>query len=288
MSGWHIDDDLAGRYAAGLADQVLAASIEAHVMSCPACRERLAETVPAERLSHVWEQVIMQVDAEVPVMQRILVRLGWSSRLSALGKVIRTWSSRLPRPSGRGAKRPLRARLAFLAGAAFLVGVTALSFSATIGPGPDGRGRPDVATGAARANLVGGAAQSEPATALTGPPPGQGAGAQGMALAQRLNDLDGRNVPSGEPPDRVVLNEGTAEALGIGTALIGHELLAGRQQKVVPRAAVVYGHVGAWVYTSRESRLLIRKKITVDHIQGDVVVLAYGPPVGTSIVTFTV
>jgi hypothetical protein len=57
---------------------------------------------------------------------------------------------------------------------------------------------------------------------------------------------------------------------------------------MVPRAAAVYGHVGAWVYTSHESRIIIREKITVDDIQGDVVVLAYGPPVGTSIVTFTV
>lgn len=38
-----------------------------------------------------------------------------------------------------------------------------------------------------------------------------------------------------------------AEALDIGTALVAHEQLAGRQQDVIPSAAVVYGYADAKV-----------------------------------------
>lgn len=93
--------------------------------------------------------------------------------------------------------------------------------------------------------------------------------------------------PSGvEGINRVKLTEKAAERLDIQTALVVEEQVNGAQRKVIPYAAVIYDLQGkTWAYTSPENLTFIRQAITVDHIEGDKVVLVDGPAAGTAVVT---
>ena len=85
---------------------------------------------------------------------------------------------------------------------------------------------------------------------------------------------------------RVVLTEKAAERLDIQTALVGEEQVDGTQRLVVPYAALIYGLNGeTWAYIRREPLTFVREAITVDYIEGDMVVLLVGPPIGTEVVT---
>lgn len=60
----------------------------------------------------------------------------------------------------------------------------------------------------------------------------------------------------------------------------------GEKRDVVPWASVLYDlHGNTWVYTSPERSSFVRRAVSVDHVEGDVAVLASGPPVGTAVVT---
>ena len=48
---WHLDAELAGRYAQGGVSTVLASSVEQHLIRCAACRALLTPTVPATKRS---------------------------------------------------------------------------------------------------------------------------------------------------------------------------------------------------------------------------------------------
>lgn len=57
-------------------------------------------------------------------------------------------------------------------------------------------------------------------------------------------------------------------------------------RKVVPYGALIYDpRGGTWVYTSPEPQVFVRHSIVVDYIEGDLVVLNEGPPVGTAVAT---
>ena len=61
---------------------------------------------------------------------------------------------------------------------------------------------------------------------------------------------------------------------------------SGALQKVIPYSAVIYDLTGGtWVYTSPEPLTYVREPISVDYIEGDMAVLADGPPAGTLIAT---
>lgn len=77
MTTWHADDDLLGRYADGTVDDVVASSIEAHLLSCPRCREQLGPHVSGDRLAAGWSALVAAVDAPRPgILERLLVWLG--------------------------------------------------------------------------------------------------------------------------------------------------------------------------------------------------------------------
>lgn len=87
---------------------------------------------------------------------------------------------------------------------------------------------------------------------------------------------------------RVTLEAKAAERLGIETARVSEEAVAGKtgMRKVIPYGALMYDtHGEAWTFTSPQPLVFIREHIVVDDIEGDRVILAEGPSPGTIVVT---
>lgn len=85
---------------------------------------------------------------------------------------------------------------------------------------------------------------------------------------------------------RLTLTEKAVERLDIQTAPVRIEQVNGRDYKVIPYAAVLYGLNGeTWTYTNPEHLVYFREVIVVDHIDGDMVVLSEGPEVDMPVVT---
>jgi hypothetical protein len=102
--------------------------------------------------------------------------------------------------------------------------------------------------------------------------------------AARLEPVSGENMP------RVVLTADAAERIGIQTAPVRATSqlarMRGDQRTVIPYSAVLYDIDGdSWVYTNVEPLVFVRRRVSVDRIDGDDAVLQDGPPQGTTIVT---
>ncbi|OXM62664.1 hypothetical protein [Amycolatopsis vastitatis] len=92
-------------------------------------------------------------------------------------------------------------------------------------------------------------------------------------------------VPEGEIP-AVTLTSDAAERIGLQTGTVREENVDGVPRKVVPYAALLYDPKGdAYVYATSAPLVFKRAKLVVDTITGDRVVLADGPPSGTTVVT---
>lgn len=77
MNEWHVEPNVAQRYAAGEVTGSVAASVEAHTALCPSCQATLAACAPRPRLDSIWADVSDQLDAPRPrLLERLLVRLG--------------------------------------------------------------------------------------------------------------------------------------------------------------------------------------------------------------------
>ncbi|MDQ3383987.1 MAG: zf-HC2 domain-containing protein [Actinomycetota bacterium] len=91
---WHFDQELAGRYADGRVGSILAASIEQHLLQCPACRGLLRPAVAVDRLDRVWEEIVERVQApRTGLLERALRRVGVdeaTARLVAVTPSLRT------------------------------------------------------------------------------------------------------------------------------------------------------------------------------------------------------
>jgi hypothetical protein len=96
--------------------------------------------------------------------------------------------------------------------------------------------------------------------------------------------------------NRVILTSEAAERLGIETAPVTdgwqrhHRLVSDEagalERKLIPYSAVLYDASGAtWAYVNPEPLAFIRRRITIDFIEGAQAVLTSGPPVGTMVVT---
>lgn len=74
---WHLDPEAIRRYSRGAAPPDLAASAEAHLMKCAACRGVLSSCVDARRVETIWHEVVDRVDApRRSWLERMLARLG--------------------------------------------------------------------------------------------------------------------------------------------------------------------------------------------------------------------
>lgn len=76
---WHVDDDDLLRYAAGTSSPVLSTSVEAHLISCATCRERLGAGVEQDEVEQAWQRLAIAVDRP---SRGILGRLGRGHHLA--------------------------------------------------------------------------------------------------------------------------------------------------------------------------------------------------------------
>lgn len=87
--------------------------------------------------------------------------------------------------------------------------------------------------------------------------------------------------------NRLTLEAKAAERLGIETEKVGESASAGGEtaSSTAPYAAVLYDAKGTtFVYTNPEPLVFVRQPVTVEHVEGDLVVLSDGPPPGTPVV----
>jgi hypothetical protein len=92
----------------------------------------------------------------------------------------------------------------------------------------------------------------------------------------KLEPIKGTDV------QRVIFDAEAAERVGLQTAPIRED----GQGKIMPYAALIYDADGnTYTYTAPEPLTYVREEISVDHFDGDSVVLSDGPPAGTEVVT---
>jgi biotin carboxyl carrier protein len=83
-------------------------------------------------------------------------------------------------------------------------------------------------------------------------------------------------------PDRADHGLTLGERVRVQLPLIG----TGARRQVIPYEAVLYDLTGeSWVFTNPEPLVFVRAPIEIDYVEGDLAILASGPPSGTAIVT---
>jgi hypothetical protein len=100
----------------------------------------------------------------------------------------------------------------------------------------------------------------------------------------KLEDTDQKDIK------KIILEPRAAERTGIETAPVREEMVtvAGAQasRKVIPYGALMYDKKGhTWTFTNPQPLVFVRAHVEVEDIEGDRVILAEGPPVGTAVVT---
>ena len=94
-------------------------------------------------------------------------------------------------------------------------------------------------------------------------------------------------APAGpDGTSQVTLTEQAAERIGLQTATVHQETVAGVARKVIPYASVLYDPGGdTYAYSNPQALVFQRVKLVVDTVEGDLAVLVDGPPEGTKVVT---
>jgi len=87
-------------------------------------------------------------------------------------------------------------------------------------------------------------------------------------------------------PTRETLTQEAANRLDIQTAAVSSTTVAGASQMVIPYAAMVYDTQGkTWVYVNSAPLTYVRQQVTVDHVDGDNVIVTDGVSAGMMVVT---
>lgn len=86
--------------------------------------------------------------------------------------------------------------------------------------------------------------------------------------------------------NEITLTDLAAERLDIQTSLVREQQVNGVAHLIIPYSSLIYDLNGAtWVYISPAPLTYHREPIIVDFIEGDMVFLVEGPPIGTVVVT---
>jgi hypothetical protein len=94
------------------------------------------------------------------------------------------------------------------------------------------------------------------------------------------------HVEGSEDVSRLTLTAKAAERLGIQTAEVREQKVAGKQRKVIPYGALLYDSKGAtYVYVSPQPLTYVREPVEVDYVGAGMVVLTAGPAAGTRVVS---
>jgi multidrug efflux pump subunit AcrA (membrane-fusion protein) len=129
-------------------------------------------------------------------------------------------------------------------------------------------------------NLAGKSDMPSPGVpALVRPVGKSGPGIPANALGTSANASDPAHIEA-----RFVL-QGTDHGFAPGQRVIVDVPVGERgRRKVVPLGAVIYDAKGvAWVFVASEPLAFVRKRVEVDYIEGDRVVLIDGPAVGVEV-----
>jgi hypothetical protein len=87
---WHVDEADLATYLAGTSSQVVSASIEAHLMHCPACRARLAHQTGQEDRRRAWNRLAEAIDRPTPsVLDRVTGGRGVTRSAIAIPPMVR-------------------------------------------------------------------------------------------------------------------------------------------------------------------------------------------------------
>jgi hypothetical protein len=107
-----------------------------------------------------------------------------------------------------------------------------------------------------------------------------------LSACQKSHDSHLTEHPSeivktpGSDLHHVILTEKAIERIGLKT----DQVRENGDGKFVPYSSLIYDPNGkTWVYTSPRARTFYRNECVVDYIEGDMVFLKDGPPVGTII-----
>jgi hypothetical protein len=104
--------------------------------------------------------------------------------------------------------------------------------------------------------------------------------ATGGAEPAKVEHVEGSSDVS-----RLTLTAKAAERLGIQTAQVREQKVAGKQRKVIPYGALLYDSKGdTYVYVTSQPLTYVREPVTVDYIGAGSVVLTDGPAAGTVVV----
>jgi hypothetical protein len=105
--------------------------------------------------------------------------------------------------------------------------------------------------------------------------------ATGGAEPAKVEHVEGSSDVS-----RLTLTAKAAERLGIETAQVREQKVAGKQRKVIPYGALLYDSKGdTYVYVTSQPLTYVREPVTVDYIGAGSVVLTEGPAAGTVVVS---
>jgi len=106
------------------------------------------------------------------------------------------------------------------------------------------------------------------------------AGSSTEVEISKVEPIEGSDVA------KVTLSADAAHRLGIETDLVREAVVTGLPRKVAPYSAVLYDATGrTYAYGNPKPLVYVRVPLDVDFVDGDLAVLADGPPPGTAVVT---
>jgi hypothetical protein len=111
------------------------------------------------------------------------------------------------------------------------------------------------------------------------------AGCEEEKIHEKIHPATLQNIP-GTELNRVILTKDAIKKIDLQVVPIQELLVQGKNFKVIPYSAVIYGPNGqAWVYTEINDRTFVRAPIQIEEVAENNVLFTNGPNINTKIVT---